>query len=458
MQARLSAQSAFAVHDSPSAPTARRAACCSSLEQAVASTQPVITISKLPTWTERIISRLPRSRTGALLGRRARLVFAEIRGHASQSEGSRHLQTFYAASDAARMCATKSQAPCASPSSTRRPGRSRPGASRRTRTATGPPRRVPRGRSRRRLLPDAVRALLARRAGDSRRAPGQGPQPLGLRVDAGRGGRAALDADLFGMSCWTANRRGVGALARKPSASTTRTRTSSSAARTRRRSRPRCSRTTPRSTPSRSARASSRSSSSSSASKQGARRAGIAGTVYRADGQIERGPERDAIRRPRHARVAARLLRHAHPDDVARLPVGVHVLRRRDHVGPRLSRALGAATCSTRWSRRSSRLPVKMIQIKDDTFTTNKKRVLELCRGIRERKLDFFWSCDTRVDVLDRGAPPRDAPRRLPAAQPRRRVGLADDPGQDRQEDHGRRDHRVDASSPRSTASRSATT
>ncbi len=46
------------------------------------------------------------------------------------------------------------------------------------------------------------------------------------------------------------------------------------------------------------------------------------------------------------------------------------------------------------------RLPVKMVQIKDDTFTTNRKRVLQLCRGIRERKLGFFWSCDTRVDVL----------------------------------------------------------
>lgn len=46
------------------------------------------------------------------------------------------------------------------------------------------------------------------------------------------------------------------------------------------------------------------------------------------------------------------------------------------------------------------RVPVRMLQIKDDTFTTNKKRVLELCRGIRERKLDFLWSCDTRVDVL----------------------------------------------------------
>ncbi len=47
-----------------------------------------------------------------------------------------------------------------------------------------------------------------------------------------------------------------------------------------------------------------------------------------------------------------------------------------------------------------ARLPVKMVQIKDDTFTTNKKRVLELCRGIRDRGLRFFWSCDTRVDLL----------------------------------------------------------
>lgn len=47
-----------------------------------------------------------------------------------------------------------------------------------------------------------------------------------------------------------------------------------------------------------------------------------------------------------------------------------------------------------------TRVPVKMLQIKDDTFTTSKKRVIELCRGIRERKINFLWSCDTRVDVL----------------------------------------------------------
>lgn len=48
----------------------------------------------------------------------------------------------------------------------------------------------------------------------------------------------------------------------------------------------------------------------------------------------------------------------------------------------------------------SKRLPVKMIQIKDDTFTTNKKRVLALCKKMQERKMGFFWSCDTRVDLL----------------------------------------------------------
>ncbi len=47
------------------------------------------------------------------------------------------------------------------------------------------------------------------------------------------------------------------------------------------------------------------------------------------------------------------------------------------------------------------RTRVRMLLFKDDTFTTNRKRVLELCQKIRERKLNFVWSCDTRVDVLD---------------------------------------------------------
>ena len=41
-----------------------------------------------------------------------------------------------------------------------------------------------------------------------------------------------------------------------------------------------------------------------------------------------------------------------------------------------------------------------MIQVKDDTFTANRRRVIEICQGIRQRGLKFLWSCDTRADVL----------------------------------------------------------
>ncbi|HDJ96645.1 MAG TPA: radical SAM protein, partial [Candidatus Aenigmarchaeota archaeon] len=42
-------------------------------------------------------------------------------------------------------------------------------------------------------------------------------------------------------------------------------------------------------------------------------------------------------------------------------------------------------------------LPVKEVFIEDDTFTVNKKRVIKICRLIRERKLDIVWSCNARA-------------------------------------------------------------
>lgn len=43
----------------------------------------------------------------------------------------------------------------------------------------------------------------------------------------------------------------------------------------------------------------------------------------------------------------------------------------------------------------------RIIAIKDETFTINLQRVLAICQGIRERGLDFMWSCETRADCLD---------------------------------------------------------
>ena len=43
----------------------------------------------------------------------------------------------------------------------------------------------------------------------------------------------------------------------------------------------------------------------------------------------------------------------------------------------------------------------KVISFKDDTFTANRKRALNLCQGIIKRKINFVWSCDTRVNMID---------------------------------------------------------
>jgi radical SAM superfamily enzyme YgiQ (UPF0313 family) len=44
---------------------------------------------------------------------------------------------------------------------------------------------------------------------------------------------------------------------------------------------------------------------------------------------------------------------------------------------------------------------ISYINVKDDTFTADRKRVLRICEGIERRGLRFLWSCDTRVDALD---------------------------------------------------------
>ena len=43
----------------------------------------------------------------------------------------------------------------------------------------------------------------------------------------------------------------------------------------------------------------------------------------------------------------------------------------------------------------------KALAIKDETFTLSRGRVMAVCRGIAERGLNFLWSCDTRADFLD---------------------------------------------------------
>ena len=185
--------------------------------------------------------------------------------------------------------------------------------------------------------------------------------------------------------------------------------------------------------------------------------AGIAGTAYRAGDRVEVGPERRRIEDLDAPRVAARLLRHPHRDDLARLPLALHLLRRGDELGAGLPRAVGALRA--RRAREGGRARAR----EDDP---DQGRHLHHQPEARPRAVPGHPRARAPVPLelrharrrARRRAPARDAPRGLRAPEPRRRVGIAEDPRRHRQEDHPRRDHRVDARSRRSTASRSATT
>jgi anaerobic magnesium-protoporphyrin IX monomethyl ester cyclase len=209
---------------------------------------------------------------------------------------------------------------------------------------------------------------------------------------------AALDADVFGMSCWTANRRGVRLVGdlikqKQPNAHVViggphatplgpellRHYTSVDTV---------CVGESDRTFLEIVDRVSKKESTK-----------GIAGTVYRDGDKIVEAPERKNI---------------ADLDDLA-CPhhyFDTHILMT-SRGCPWACTFCGAETSWGRGFRANSidyvldamesvskRLPVKMIQIKDDTFTTNKKRVLALCKQMQQRNMGFFWSCDTRVDLL----------------------------------------------------------
>ncbi len=47
-------------------------------------------------------------------------------------------------------------------------------------------------------------------------------------------------------------------------------------------------------------------------------------------------------------------------------------------------------------------LGINDIMIYDDTFTSNRKRAIEICREIKQRRLDLAWNIRTRVDLVDK--------------------------------------------------------
>ncbi len=209
----------------------------------------------------------------------------------------------------------------------------------------------------------------------------------------------ALDADVFGLSCWTANRRGVALVADAI-----------------RRHHPRAHVVVggPHATPLGREMLQHHPAIDTvcvGESEQtflelltrleaGQSTSSIAGTWYRAASRIENGPPRAVLKNlddiacpheifPTHIVMTSRGCPWACTFCGAETSWGRSF---RGHSTPYVLDML---------ERALTRVPVRMLLIKDDTFTTNKKRVLALCAGIRARGLKFLWSCDTRVDVLD---------------------------------------------------------
>lgn len=209
---------------------------------------------------------------------------------------------------------------------------------------------------------------------------------------------AALEADLYGMSCWTANRRGVGYVARllkslRPNAPVI---VGGPHATPLAREMIACHREIDLVS-----RGESEETFAEILERVQKREPleGIAGTAYRKGGLPVLGAERanitqlDGLESP-HEHFATHIVMTSRGCPWQCTFCGAETSWGRGFRGqsiPYVLDSLGAAL---------ERLPVRMIQIKDDTFTANKKRALEISRGIRERKLNFLWSCDTRVDVL----------------------------------------------------------
>ena len=44
---------------------------------------------------------------------------------------------------------------------------------------------------------------------------------------------------------------------------------------------------------------------------------------------------------------------------------------------------------------------VVYVSVRDDTFTVNKNRVIDDCRGLLDANIDLLWDCQSRVNAVD---------------------------------------------------------
>lgn len=127
---------------------------------------------------------------------------------------------------------------------------------------------------------------------------------------------------------------------------------------------------------------------------------GLSGTAWRENGEVRLAPRRPRIRDldrladparrfPLHILLTSRGCPNRCTFCCSRLMWGARVT----------FHSVGHVLDTLEWAVNHDNR--RTVAIKDDTFTVNRRRVLAVCEGIRRRRLDLVWSCDTRADRVD---------------------------------------------------------
>ena len=71
------------------------------------------------------------------------------------------------------------------------------------------------------------------------------------------------------------------------------------------------------------------------------------------------------------------------------------------HVWGRQYRCMGPKRVVDEMEYLSNNYEVRAVNFREDNFTVNRKRVIEICSLLNERNLQIEWMCESRVDIVD---------------------------------------------------------
>lgn len=131
----------------------------------------------------------------------------------------------------------------------------------------------------------------------------------------------------------------------------------------------------------------------------------VSGIIYKENGTVKENPDRDFVDLDRYPRPAWHLIEN----NIASYEVKIQTSRGCPY---KCTFCYNLRFNKGRWRFKNGekvldeiqylvkRFGIHKIDFIDDEFTINKKRVYEICEGLRKKNLGVKWSCDIRVDRI----------------------------------------------------------